>query len=166
MKIICDTSYLLPLIKVSIEGIPPNLLLELLVESKHKYYYSELSLFEITAKGLKIIDQEETISLQDVMNGLDAVQNDSRLEMLSWKKNPFIIELASKFRAIHQDTLDCLIFATAICYCDCIITLDHNFYDKINQNDSILSEIISLNNNFHFLFDDLSGDPILLSKEK
>ena len=166
MKILCDSSYLLPLIKVSIEGIPPNLLLELLVESKHKYYYSEISLFKITAKGLKLIDKEETITLQDVMSGLDAIQNDSRLEILSWTNNPYVLELASKFRAIHRDVIDCLIFATAICYCDCVITMDHNFYNRINQNSSILSEILSLNKNFHFWFDDLSGDPILLSEEK
>ncbi len=162
MKILCDTTYFLPLIKISIEGIPNNLLLELLIESKHDYFFSELSIFEMAAKGLKFIIKETEVTLQDVMNGLDAMQNDSRLQILSWSNNPLILELASKLRAIHQDTIDCFIFATAICNCDFIITMDHNFYTRITKDDSIIKEIKSLNKKFRFWFDDLSKDPILL----
>lgn len=162
MKILCDTSYFLPLIKISIEEIPDNLLLELLSESKHEYYYSELSVFEIAAKGLKFLINETEITLQDVMSGLDALQNDSRLKSLSWSDNPLIIELASKFRAIHQDTIDCFIFASAICNCDCILTMDLTFYEKIANDKFMLKEINALNDKFQFWFGDISKDPVSL----
>lgn len=162
MKILCDTTYFLPLIKISIDKIPTNLLLELLLDSKNEYFFSELSIFEIAAKGLKFIIKETKVTLQDLMNGLDAMQNDSRLHILSWSNNPLIIDLASRFRVIHQDTIDCLIYATAVCNCDCIITMDHTFYTKILEVDSIIKEIKSLNTKFQFWFDDLSKDPIML----
>ena len=162
MKLLCDTSYFLPLIKISIEEIPDNLLLELLLESKHEYYYSELTLFEIAAKGLKFIIKEPKVTLQDVMSGLDALQNDSRLKVISWLDNPLIFELASKFKANHQDTIDCFIFASAICSCDGILTMDQTFYTMITKDKSIIKEIRSINENFLFWFGDLSKDPVSL----
>ena len=164
MKILWDTTYFLPLIKISIEGIPDNLLLKFLLESQHEYFYSDLSIFEITAKGLKFIRKKTDVTLQDVMNGLDALQNDSRLQILSWSDNPLIIELAYSLKAIHNDTIDCIIYATAMCKCDCIITMDHNFYNKIMGDDSIIKEIKSLNKHFQFWFDSLSKNPIPLRK--
>jgi len=164
MKILWDTTYFLPLIKISIEGIPDNLLLKLLIESKNEFFYSDLSIFEIIAKGLKIITRKTEVTLQDIMNGIDAIQNDSRLQTLTWSDNPLIIELVYNLKAIHNDTIDCIIYATAICKCDCIITMDHNFYNKIRGDDSIIKEIKSLNKNFQFWFGDLSEDPIPLKK--
>jgi PIN domain nuclease of toxin-antitoxin system len=164
MKVLCDTSYLLPLIKLSIEELPDDLLWELLKESKHEYFYSELSIFEITAKGFKFILKETNITLQDIISGLDALKNNSQLKTLSWSDNPLIIELASKFKAFHKDTIDCIVFSTAICTCDCIITMDHTFYDIISKDNKLLSEILDLNDHFYFWFDDLKSEPILLKK--
>ncbi len=165
MKILLDTTYFLPLTKISLDGIPDNLLLKLLLEPKHEYFYSDLSIFEITAKGLKIITRETEVTLQDVMNGIDAMQNDSRLQILTWSDNPLIIELAYNLKAIHNDTIDCIIYATAICKCDCIITMDHSLYNKIRGDAFIIKEIKSLNKNFQFWFDDLSKNPIPLKKK-
>ena len=165
MKVLIDTSYFLPLIKISIEGISERILLEDLLQSKNKLYYSDLSLFELTAKAFKYINQGNQISTQDLMNGLDAIQNDTRLIHISWKENPMIIELATNLRTIHKDTIDCLIFATGICNCDCIIIMDKDFFNKICQNNSIFEEIQAINKNFQFWFDDLSKSPKLLKKK-
>jgi len=165
MKILIDTSYFLPLIKISIEGISENILLELLLQLKNRFFYSDLSLFELTAKGLKYINKGNQISIQDLMNGLDAIQNDTRLTHISWTNHPIIIELAAKLRTIHKDTIDCLIFASGICNCDCIITMDSDFYNRICQNNSIFEEIQSINKNFQFWFNDLSESPKLLKKK-
>jgi len=160
MKVLLDTSYFLPLIKIKIEEIPENLLLELLKESKHHFFYSELSIFEIAAKGLKMATKKKKIVPQDVMRGIDSIQNDSRLTRLSWSHNPLIMELSSSFRAIHADTIDCFIFATAVCKCECIATMDNSFYLKIKQDASIVEKIQQLNNNFQFWFKDLSDRPV------
>ncbi|TXT53464.1 MAG: hypothetical protein BAJALOKI1v1_2420008 [Promethearchaeota archaeon] len=54
MKILIDSSYFLPLIKIAIKSFPENLLITLLSDSQHEYYYSNLSIFELTANGLQV----------------------------------------------------------------------------------------------------------------
>ena len=159
MKILIDTSYLLPFIKIKIETISDDILIKLLHNQSNEYYYSDLSLFELTAKAFKLIAKDNKINTQDLMIGIDAIQNDSRLTYISYTYNPLIIELASKLKKIHNDTIDCLIFATAICNCDCIITMDTLFYEKIKKNKSLSEEIQLLNKNFQFWFNDLSVSP-------
>ncbi len=158
MKILIDSSYFLPLIKIGIEKIQHNLLVNLLSKNSHEYIYSNLSIFELTAKGLKFSSQKKSITPQDIRIGVDAIQNDSRLRVINFTDNPLIIELASQLRAIHTDTIDCLIFATAICTCDCIITMDVSFYKQINNTPTLIKNIQKINENFQFWFNDLSGD--------
>ena len=159
MKILIDTSYLLPFIKIEIETIPDNILVNLLHNQSNEYFYSDLSLFELTAKAFKIIIKDNQINTLDLMIGIDAIQNDSRLNCISYMHNPLSIELASKLKKIQNDTIDCLIFATAICNCDCIITMDTLFYEKIKKTAPLSKEIQSLNKNFAFWFNDLSDSP-------
>ncbi len=164
MKIFIDTSYFLPLIKLTIETIPDNLLQDILSQTQNNFFYSDLTLFELTSKAFKSIRQKNEITYQDLTIGLDSIQNDSRLEPLSWANNPLIIELAGKLREIHKDTIDCLIFATAIHNCDCLITLDRYFYDLILKNELLIKEIYSINEKFQFWFKDLTEPPKFLKK--
>jgi PIN domain nuclease of toxin-antitoxin system len=158
MKILIDTSYFLPLIKIGIENIPQTILINLLAKTSYECFYSNLTLFELTAKGLKFSSQKNTITPQDIRIGVDAIQNDLRLVEKSFIDNPLIIELASQLKAIHKDTIDCLIFATAICTCDCIVTMDISFFDQINKTPSLINAIRKINENFRFWFNDLSDD--------
>lgn len=158
MKILIDTSYFLPLIKVGIENVSQSVLVNILSEASHEFFYSSLSIFELTAKGLKFSSQNNIITPQDIRIGIDAIQNDSRLKEKSFTKNPLIIELASQLKAIHNDTIDCLIFATAICDCDCIITMDVSFFDQIKKTPSLITKIKEIKKNFYFWFDDLSKE--------
>ena len=61
MKILFDTTYFLPLIKINIENIPDNLLQKILSESSNECRYSDLSILELTAKGLRFSSQETEI---------------------------------------------------------------------------------------------------------
>lgn len=166
MKILLDSSYLLPLIKIEIEKIPNDLLSNLLSVHSNEYYYSSLSTFELTAKGLKLSSQEKRITTKDIRIGIDALQQDTRLTEISYIDNPLIIDLASQFRSIHKDTIDCLIFSTAICNCDCIITMDKSFYKQISKNLEIIKEIRKINLNFKFWFNALSDEIKTLGYEK
>lgn len=162
MKIMIDTSYFLPLIKVGIENIPDKLLIDLLSKSSNNYYYSTLTLFELTAKGLKIVSKGNQISPQDIRVGIDTLKNDIRLTDISFTDNPLIIELASHLKGIHNDTIDCLIFATAISSCECIITMDEAFFDQLNKSSQLKKKVRKINNTFKFWFNDLKGEPINL----
>ena len=164
MKILIDTSYFLPFIKIAIENFSPDLMITLLSDSSHKYYYSELSIFELTAKGLKFSSQGEKITPRDIQIGIDAIENDTRLTKVSYVNNPFIIELSSHLETIHNDTIDCLILATAICTSECIITMDVSFFEDLQNNAPIIEKIHEINSNFKFWFNDLSNDYISLEK--
>ncbi|TFF97660.1 MAG: hypothetical protein EU547_03710 [Promethearchaeota archaeon] len=157
MKVLIDTSYFLPFIKIKIKNIPQNLLITLFKNYKHKYYYSDLTIFELIAKGLKLSSKDNAkITPEDIRIGIDSIQNDERLKNLSYMDCPFIIELTSTLRKIHKDTIDCLIFATAFCVCDCLITMDVSFFNQITQNSDLIEKINEINENFKFWFNDLS----------
>ena len=158
MKILIDTSYFLPLIKIGIETIPDKLLIDLLSKSSNDYFYSTLTIFELTAKGLKISSNTNEITTQDIRIGIDAIQKNARLTELSFTGNPLIIELASQLKFMHNDTIDCLIFATAICTCDCVITMDEGFFNQLNKSPTLLKKVREINDNFKFWFNDLTGD--------
>lgn len=158
MKILIDTSYFLPLIKVGIETIPDKLLIELLSKSSNSYFYSSLTLFELTAKGLKLASKEGVITPQDIRIGIDSIKNDMRLTEISYNDNPLIIELASNLKKIHNDTIDCLIFATAISSCDCIATMDELFYEQLNKSPQLMKKVREINDHFKFWFNDLKGE--------
>lgn len=158
MKILIDTSYFLPLIKIGIETIPDKLLIDILARATNDYFYSTLTIFELTAKGLKLSSKGNEITTQDIRFGIDTIQNDARFTELSFTDNPLIIELASRLKVMHKDTIDCLIFATAICTCDCIITMDESFFDQLNKSPSLLKNVREINDSFKFWFNDLSGE--------
>ena len=158
MKILIDTSYFLPLIKIGIETIPDKLLIDLLSKSSNDYFYSTLTIFELTAKGLKISSKKNEITTQDIRIGIDAIQMNARLTEISFTDNPLIIELASQLKSMHNDTIDCLIFATAICTCDCVITMDEGVFNQLNKSPTLLKKVREINDNFKFWFNDLTGD--------
>lgn len=81
---------------------------------------------------------------------------------VNFTDNPLIIELASELRSIHDDTIDCLIFATAMCNCDCLLTMDGSLMEKIKENIEILERIQTINKHFKFWLDDASDNPINL----
>lgn len=162
MKILLDTSYFLPLIKIAIEDISDTFLLDLMDQSQYELYYTDISIFELTAKGLKYATQTEQITIKDVINGIDTMQNNSRIQMLSWSDNPIVIELASKFKMINSDTIDCLIFATGICKCDSILTMDETFWKSISKDENISNDIRAINENFQLWVEDLSKAPRIL----
>ena len=158
MKILIDTSYFLPLIKIGIDTIPDKLLIELLNKSSNDYFYSSLTLFELTAKGLKLVSKENVITPQDIRIGIDSLKNDTRLIEISYTENPLIINLASSLKKIHNDTIDCLIFATAISSCDCIVTMDETFFKQLNNSPQLLKKVREINETFKFWFNDLKGE--------
>lgn len=157
MRILIDTSYFLPLIKIGLENFSNNLLLELLNNHSNTYYYSNISLFELTAKGMKSSTVENIIDTTDIIKGIDALVNDNRLHIIDYIHNTLIIEIATKLRGIHSDSIDCIIFACAIQECEAIVTMDSNFVNKILKTREIVEILIDINENFSFFVNTLEN---------
>lgn len=160
MKILLDTTYFLPALSVEIEGLPSTLLKTLLHNENYQCYYCEISLFELAAKGVKLTQSDETLTVDDIIKGLDSIRWDKRLTKLSWYSHPYTLELAKGIRKIHTDFIDCLILATAVCYTDTLAMYDETLFKKVKKNKGILHMILDFNEKFSFWLNDLSKKPI------
>ncbi|MBD3353147.1 MAG: hypothetical protein GF364_16820 [Candidatus Lokiarchaeota archaeon] len=163
MKVLLDTTYLLPTISVTVDIISPSFLHRILTTNVHEFYFSELSLFELAAKGAKLVSQKDnTLVVADITRGLDALRWDKRLRALPWYTNPLLLELAVKIRVFHSDFFDCLILSTAVCFAEVFATFDQDLFEKIRTHPPLIQEVRALNDSFRFWFHDLSSEPIAL----
>ncbi|MHA1463234.1 MAG: PIN domain-containing protein [Candidatus Heimdallarchaeota archaeon] len=133
-KLLLDTTYFLPLIGIEIEGINSNLVEEILNAGEYTISLSEISLFELAAKGAKIARKME-LTYQDVLRGIDTIKLEKEIRIESWTQNQTILEMSFNIRALHSDYADCIIAATAICSNDILATYDETLVEKIAKDD-------------------------------
>lgn len=114
-----DTSYLLPLAGMAVEGIPDDII----GATRHAGYETwicDVSLFELLAKGAKFaaagkVDEERlNIAVQ-------AVLSDERIR----KAGAYEAEVGRtsvRLRRFHRDFVDCLIIASALEHCEGLVS--------------------------------------------
>jgi predicted nucleic acid-binding protein len=163
LRILVDTTYFLPTISVTIKDLPNDLLRTLLQNEDYQLFYCEITLFELAAKGAKLILSEDSLTVEDITKGIDSIRWDKRLSNLPWYSYPLIMELATEIRKFHLDFIDCLILATAVCYTDVFAIFDETLFEKVCKNKTITGKILELNGKFSFWFSDLSKDPIRMN---
>jgi hypothetical protein len=162
MKVLLDTSYLLPFIEVELETITKETLKKVIQQKDMIYVFFEINIFEIVAKGMKIaMDSELTIT--DIQSGVDTILHHSPLQPIPWVSHPRLLNIAMKFRKILKDTIDCLIFATGLFYADCIATFDDTFLRKIRLNKEISKFVMEANPNLKIWIYSLEKEPLLFS---
>ncbi len=159
MKLLLDTTYLLPSIKVQVQGLAPSVLKDLLKNAQNEIFFAEISLFELTAKGMKLICAGEHLTVSDLRIGIDSLQYNPRVKSLPWSMHPFLLDLALKIRKIHSDFIDCLILSTAVFYTDCFVTFDETLYKKVSKESDLCKDITQTNKGFQFWFHDLKDPP-------
>ena len=121
MKVLLDTTYLLPLIGIHVQDIPHDLLHKLMVEG-HEVFVSDISIFKLAAKGAKFVVRG-LLEPVDVIDGLRALVNDVRINRVPLG-DVQSLTIALKLRGFLTDFVDCLILASAIASCDVLITED------------------------------------------
>ena len=80
MRLLLDTTYLLPAIGVSIEGLPEDAPIQL-IEKGHQISISEIAIFELSAKGAKHVARGG-LTAERVSRGIRAIVHDDRLRMI------------------------------------------------------------------------------------
>lgn len=163
MKILLDTSYLLPFLQVDPDNISNLQLKEILENTKHTFQYCHLSTFELVAKGMKICMNSD-LTIQDVHEGLDSLLYSSPIQGVQWQSHPELLEIAFSLRKIHKDTFDCIIFSTALYFADCFATSDISLINKIKKQQELVEKIIKINPDFQIWAGDLQKDPQLIKK--
>lgn len=123
MKMLLDTTYLLPAIGISIKGIPQDAVLKL-IEKGHIVFISDITIFELSAKGSKYV-AEEKLSPERVSKGIRTIVYDENITKLSIH-DTLTLHMAFKLRRLLNDFIDCLITSSAISACNVVVTEDEH----------------------------------------
>lgn len=120
MKLLLDTTYLLPAIGILIKSLPKDALIRL--KQRHQISISDISVFELSAKGAKHV-AEGALPPERVVRGITAIVHDEGIEKISIHEDVLLLT-AFKLRSILSDFIDCLILSSAINRCDSLVTED------------------------------------------
>lgn len=118
-----DTTYLLPAIGISIKDLPKDTLVRLM-QKGHQISISNISIFELSAKGAKHV-AAGTLSTERVTRGIRAIVYDERITVIPMHDSSVLL-MAFKFRRLLSDFIDCLILSSAINQNDAIVTEDED----------------------------------------
>jgi PIN domain nuclease of toxin-antitoxin system len=121
LKLLLDTTYFLPAIGISIKELPNDAPIKLIAKG-HQISISDISLFELSAKGAKHITNG-TLTPERVTRGIKAIIYDDTIETIPIHDNNLLLT-SFKLKSILNDFIDCLILSSAINQCDALITED------------------------------------------
>jgi predicted nucleic acid-binding protein len=125
LRILLDTTYLLPAIGVSVRGIPSDVP-ELLIARGNELAISQITLFELSAKGARYV-AEGTLSVDRVTRGIDAISyDDSVMKLNSYETST--LRVALKLRESLGDFIDCLILSSAAIHSEILLTEDDDIH--------------------------------------
>ena len=130
MRVLLDTTYLLPLIGVEVEGVSRDVL-TLLKKEGHTPVVSEISVFELLAKGSKLA-AKEVIPRERVSLVIQSLYKDESIIRVSLE-NPDVVRYTIELRPYHSDTVDCVIIASALTKADIMLTEDKTLLYKNTQ---------------------------------
>jgi len=132
LKLLLDTTYLLPAIGVSIKNIPKNSVTELL-RRKHEIVISEIELFELAAKGAKYVSIGK-LSVNRVLLGIRAIVYEERINKIPIHDDK-VLSQAIRLRKVLGDCIDCIILSTALNYADALVTEDEDVFEAVKTKD-------------------------------
>jgi predicted nucleic acid-binding protein len=121
MRVAIDTTYLMPAIGVTGDGIAPDFV-SLVQEAGHEIILSEISLFELMAVGSKRCVKGD-LHEEDVICAMSALASDEGLVRVPiWDGE--VSHRALVYRRRLSDLLDCIILSTGASTADILITED------------------------------------------
>ena len=147
MKLLLDTTYFLPAIGISIKDIPQDAVIRL-IESGYEVCISEITLFELSAKGAKYV-VSRMLSPERVLRGLRAIIYDNRIDRVPIYDTT-ILSTAFKIRSLLNDFIDCLILSSAINKANALVTEDDDILMLLHKKE-FNSIIERLNSKFEIM---------------
>ena len=121
MRVLLDTAYLMPAIGVQVKNVPQNAL-SLIRGGGHEAAISELTLFELSAKGAKYA-ASGALDPDRVRRGVLAVARDEGLAKVPLLDEE-VLKTSLSLRGILGDYLSSVILSSAINRCEAILTED------------------------------------------
>ena len=131
MKLLLDTTYLLPVIGISEKYSKRRC--NKTDTKERQIFISDISIFELSAKGAKYA-ADGIIPPERISRGIKAIIYDETINTLPTHEST-ILHTAFKLRGILNDFINCLILSSAINNCDALITEDNDIQNiKENKN--------------------------------
>jgi len=121
LKLLLDTTYLLPAIGISIKELPKDVPIKLM-QKGNRISICDISLFELSAKGAKHVNTG-ILPAERVTSGIRAIIYNDDIETISMYESTLLLT-AFKLRSMLNDFIDCLILSAAINRCDILLTED------------------------------------------
>lgn len=121
MKILLDTTYLMPAIGVRVKDISPDTLSGIR-GGGHQTAISEVTLLELSASGAKLVSSG-ALTAERVCRGVIAARRDEELEKIQYTDED-VLQTSIGLRSLLSDYLGCLILSSAINRCDVLLTED------------------------------------------
>jgi predicted nucleic acid-binding protein len=130
VNILLDTTYFMPAIGVSISGVKPRVL-RTLRENGHSISISELTLFELSAKGAKHVASHQ-LDPDRVRRGVNAVAHDEALIKIPLLEGD-VLQRSFALRGALNDYIDCVIISSAMCICEALVTEDRLIHGIVDS---------------------------------
>ena len=121
MRLLLDTTYLLPAIGVSIKELSKDVLIKL-IQKGNRIFICDISIFELSAKGAKHVSTR-ILPAERVTRGIRAIIYNEDIETIPAYDSALLLT-AFKLRSMLNDFIDCLILSAAINRCDILLTED------------------------------------------
>jgi PIN domain nuclease of toxin-antitoxin system len=147
LKLLLDTTYFLPAIGLSIKDMQKDALITLIAK-KHQIAMSQITIFELSAKGAKYV-KEGQLSPERVTRGISAIIYNDAIETIPMHDTT-ILQTSFKLRNMLNDFIDCLILSSAMNYSEAIITED-NEIQGLKKNFEFQNLVRDQNPNFKIL---------------
>lgn len=144
MRLLLDTTYLLPAIGISIKDLPKDAPIRL-IQKGHQISISDISIFELSAKGAKHITAG-TLSSERVTRGISAIVYDEEITIIPKHESTLLLR-AFELRNMLNDFIDCLILSSSITQCDALITEDNDILN-LKKNEKFNELLTAINPKF------------------
>ncbi len=131
MRVLLDTTYLLPAIGISVKGVLANAA-EQLITRGNEMFISEITLFELSAKGARYV-MDGALAPERVTRGINAISYEESLTKLPCYET-LTLRTAMRMREVLGDFIDCLILSSAANNCEVLVTEDDDIHALMSDN--------------------------------
>ena len=128
MKLLLDTTYLLPAIGVAVRSIPRTAMRDLQGRG-HTISICTITIFELTAKGTKFV-RNGKLKEDRVREGLQAILNNEAVSQVQFQE-PEVLARAMAMRTELNDFIDCLILGSAAATADALVSEDEELQNRV-----------------------------------
>ncbi len=145
LPLLLDSTYLLPVFGVEVEGVSASDLLKLrslALTGRIELYYSPFSLIEVVSKVAREAQRSKVrLSREDIKSIVDLIEGASYLRPVYPDSRAYALAYEMKMLG-HRDMIDCILYATATVHGFTFLTMDSELKEFVGRHGLRGSEII------------------------